>query len=85
MRYLQNSQTSVEIQEPSRTDIGNAIAQFAKETITAMKNVFTKTTIGIIITVSSQLHETTETTDTRTTSWNYNLTIKETMVETQST
>ncbi|GES91124.1 hypothetical protein GLOIN_2v1824527 [Rhizophagus clarus] len=79
------SQMSAETREPCRTETGNAIAQFAKETITAMKSVFTKTTKGIIKTVTSQPPDTSETIDTTSTSQNHNPMIEETTVASQFT
>ncbi|GES87658.1 hypothetical protein GLOIN_2v1824527 [Rhizophagus clarus] len=75
------SQTSAETQEQRLTEIGNAIAQFAKGTITTMKNVFTKTTRGITKTTTShQPPEITETIDTTPTNQIHNSMAEETTV-----
>ncbi|GBB96287.1 hypothetical protein RclHR1_02720002 [Rhizophagus clarus] len=80
------SHTSVETQEPSKTEDGNnTIARFAKETITAMKSIFTKKTKGFIETVTSQTPDTLETIDTTSTSQNHNPMTEETTVAPQST
>ncbi|GES80782.1 RNA-directed DNA polymerase from mobile element jockey-like [Rhizophagus clarus] len=79
------SQTSAETQEQRLTEIGNAIARFAKGTITTMKNVFTKTTRGITNTTTShQPPEITDTIDTTPTNLIHNLMAEETTVALQS-